>query len=79
MARFEIQVAGHVETRWARALGAEACRLLPEGDTLLLVTAVDAAATYGLIARLRDAGLELVSLTPSDQGEDCPEEPHASR
>jgi hypothetical protein len=79
MTRFEIQVAGHVETRWARALGAEACRLLPDGRSVLLVSAVDAAATYGLIARLRDAGLELVSLTPSDQGDDRPEAPHAPR
>jgi hypothetical protein len=65
MTRYEIQVAGHIEARWARALGAETCRLLPEGRSVLLVTAVDAAATYGLIARLRDAGLELVSFTPS--------------
>ncbi len=65
MNRYEIQVAGHIDARRARALGAETCRLLPDGRSELVVEAVDAAATYGLIARIRDAGLELVSITRS--------------
>ena len=64
MNRFEILVVGHIETRWARALGAEVVRHLPDGRTVLLAAAVDTAATYGLIARLRDAGIELVSINP---------------
>jgi hypothetical protein len=63
MNRYEIRVVGHLDARRARALGAEALCLLPDGDSVLIVAAADAAATYGLLARLRDAGLELVAVT----------------
>jgi hypothetical protein len=71
MNRYEIRVAGHVEARRARALGCEACRGLPDGESVLAFATVDQAATYGLLARLRDAGLELLALeriaeTPSE-------------
>lgn len=63
MNRYEIQVVGHLDARRARALGAEDFRLLPNGDSVLVVSAVDMAAAYGLLARLRDAGLEFVTVT----------------
>jgi len=61
MDRYEIRVAGHLGARRARALGCEELRLLPGGDSLLTFTAADQAALYGLLTRLRDAGLELVA------------------
>ena len=60
MDRYEIRVAGHLDQRRARLLDCEELRLLPEGDSLLVFAAVDQAALYGLLTRLRDAGLELV-------------------
>jgi hypothetical protein len=62
MNRFEIRVVGHLDARRARALGATDWRLLPDGESSLVLFAVDLAATYGIVARLRDAGLELVFL-----------------
>jgi hypothetical protein len=62
MNRYEIRVVGHLDARRARALGCEACRWLPDGDSILVASAVDRAATYGLLARIRDAGLELVAV-----------------
>ncbi len=62
MNRYEIRVVGHLDGRRAHALGAEACHRLPDGDSILVVTAVDQAATFGLLARIRDAGLELVGV-----------------
>jgi hypothetical protein len=62
MNRYEIRVVGHLDARRADALGAEDCRRLPEGDSVLVFSATDQAATYGLLSRLRDAGLELVSV-----------------
>ena len=58
---YEIRVAGHLSERRAHALGCEELRLLPGGDSLLTFTAADQAALYGLLTRLRDAGLELVA------------------
>ncbi|HEX8939805.1 MAG TPA: hypothetical protein VF763_06540 [Candidatus Limnocylindrales bacterium] len=70
MERYEIRVAGRIGERRAHALACEV-RLLPDGDSLLTFPAVDQAALYGLLARLRDAGLVLVSVeraptTPAD-------------
>ena len=61
MDRYEIRVAGHLDQRRAHALGCEELRLLPGGVSLLVFGAVDQAALYGLLTRLRDAGLELVA------------------
>ena len=61
MDRYEIRVAGHLDERRAHALGCEELRVLPGGDSLLVFVAVDQAAVYGLLARLRDAGLGLVA------------------
>jgi len=61
MDRYEIRVAGHLDRRRAHALGCEELRLLPGGDSLLVFAAVDQAALYGLLTRLRDAGLGLVA------------------
>ena len=61
MDRYEIRVAGHLDSRRARFLGCEELRLLPGGDSLLVFVAVDRAALYGLLTRLRDAGLELIA------------------
>ncbi len=75
MDRYEIRVAGHLGQRRAHTLGCDELRLLPDGDSLLAFAAVDHAALYGLLARLRDAGLELVaaerlpaSANPGDDG-----------
>lgn len=61
MDHYEIRVTGHLSQRRAHSLGCEEPRLLPGGDSLLLFEAVDRAAVYGLLTRLRDAGLELVA------------------
>jgi hypothetical protein len=70
MATYEIRVAGHLSRRRVRALGCDELRLLPGGDSLLRFAAIDQAALYGLLTRLRDAGLELLAaervLAPAD-------------
>lgn len=62
MARYEIQVVGHLDVRWVRALGCEELRRLPIGDSVLSFAALDQTALYSVLARLRDAGLVLESV-----------------
>ncbi len=62
MERYEIRVVGQVGVRRAHSLGCEELRLLPDGGSLMVFTAVDQAALYGLLTRLRDAGLGLESV-----------------
>ena len=57
---YEIRVVGHLDTRRVRALGCEELKRLPVGDSVLIFNAFDQTALYGLLARLRDAGLALV-------------------
>jgi hypothetical protein len=64
MNRYEIRVVGHIDAHRARALGASRLRLLPDGESSFVVAATDPAALYGLLARLRDAALELVAVIP---------------
>jgi hypothetical protein len=61
MEHYEIQVVGHLAQSRAHALGCQLLRLLPDGRSVLTFAAVDQAALYGLLGRLRDAGLQLVS------------------
>ncbi|MHB8961202.1 MAG: hypothetical protein ACYDAN_16450 [Candidatus Limnocylindrales bacterium] len=62
MDRYEIQVAGHLDQRRAKSLGCDALRLLPDGGSRLGFAGLDQAAMFGLMTRLRDAGLELIAV-----------------
>jgi hypothetical protein len=71
-ARYEIRVKGHLDARWAAWL--DGMSLTPErdGTTNVHGTVADQAALHGLLQKLRDTGLPLVSVT---QIEDRPTDP----
>ena len=75
MEQYEIQVVGHLDQRRARALGCDRPRLLPGGGSVLVFAATDQAALYGLLGRLRDAGLELVAARRIPEDVDHPTAP----
>jgi hypothetical protein len=70
---YEIRVAESLDPRRAHALGCEELRLLPGGGSLLVFDAADQSALYGLLARLRNAGIELVAVhrivAPAEKGD----------
>jgi hypothetical protein len=59
---FEIRIKGHIDEHWSDWFaGLEITH--PEQDETVLTGAVnDQAALYGLLAKLRDLGLALVSV-----------------
>ncbi len=59
---YRIRVSGHLDDRWSDWLGCLALHLQEDGTTLLVGPVVDQAALHGVIARIRDLGLPLLSV-----------------
>jgi hypothetical protein len=64
--RYEIRVKGHLATRWAAWFEGMAVINEADGTTVLKGTVVDQAALHGLLHKVRDIGLPLLSLTRLD-------------
>jgi len=64
--RYEIRVRGHIDPRWAARF--EGLRLTRDSDgtTLIAGPVADQAALHGLLRRVRDLGLPLVSVLNVD-------------
>jgi hypothetical protein len=65
--RYEIRVKGHLDSRWTAwfdglSVGAES-----DGTTVISGPVVDQAALHGLLQKVRDVGLPLISVTQVDQ------------
>ena len=62
MQNLEIRVKGHLDPKWAEWFDGVTLTHTEDGDTILGGTVRDQAAIYGLIAKLRDLGVSLVSI-----------------
>lgn len=74
-ARYEIRVAGHLDDHWAALLDHAVLDRLTDGSTRLTGELVDQAHLHGLLARIRDVGVPLLSLRTDPVGS----EPDAGR
>jgi hypothetical protein len=63
---YEVRLDGHLETRWAAWFDGMTLRHEPDGSTLLTGPVVDQAALHGLLQKVRDLGLPLLSVTRAD-------------
>jgi hypothetical protein len=61
--RYEIRLRGHLETRWAAWFDGMTLRHEEDGSTVLRGPVADQAALHGLLQKVRDIGLPLVSVT----------------
>jgi hypothetical protein len=59
---YHIRVRGHLEDRWSDWLGDLAIQRRDDGTTVLVGPVVDQAALHGVLARIRDLGLPLLSV-----------------
>jgi hypothetical protein len=66
MQQIEIRVKGHLDRRWSDWFGGLAICHSDSGETILSGSLPDQAALYGIIARLRDLGMSLTSLTSAE-------------
>ena len=61
---YEIRVKGHLDPSWANSMGGLTIIHLPNGETLLTGALPDQAALHGVLDRLRDLGVQLISVNP---------------
>lgn len=68
---YEIRVSGHLSTQWADWFEGLIITLEEDGNTLLSGSIADQAALHGLLKKVRDLGMPLVSVNQvhSKQGE----------
>jgi len=72
MDRYEFRIAGELGERRRHDLGCEPAGMAPAGQSRLVTRPLDQAGLFGLLARLRDAGVELIAverIRPEDQGD----------
>jgi hypothetical protein len=62
--RYEIRLTGHLDARWAAWFDGLTVRYESDGTTVISGSIADQAALHGLLQRVRDLGLTLVSVTP---------------
>ena len=66
---YEIRLKGHLDNRWADWFEGLTITLEEDGDTLLTGPVVDQAALHGLLKKVRDLGMPLVSVSPLEHGQ----------
>lgn len=58
---YEIRVAGHLSANWAARFEGLSIQHQPEGETILCGL-LDQSALHGVLVRIRDLGLKLISV-----------------
>jgi hypothetical protein len=66
MLRVEVRVKGQIDTEWSEWFEGFRITHTDQGETILIGTLADQSAQYGLIAKLRDLGLSLVSMESTE-------------
>jgi hypothetical protein len=66
---YQIRIKGHLDSQWTDWFGGLSITLEDNGDTLLTGPVFDQAALHGLLKKVRDLGLPLVSVSPVERGQ----------
>jgi hypothetical protein len=65
---YEIRIQGRLEDRWTAWFDGMELVTTGDGSTILRGAVVDQAALHGLIEKVRDLGLPLISVTQTPAG-----------
>lgn len=66
---YEIKVEGHLGPEWTDWFGGLTITPEEDGETLLTGPVIDQAALHGLLKKVRDLGLPLLSVNPVEPGQ----------
>ena len=70
-ARYELRVEGHLDEKWADWFGGLTLARQDDGTTTLRGLVTDQAELHGLLAKVRDLGATLISVTTLDAAHDA--------
>jgi hypothetical protein len=66
---YQIRIKGQLNSQWTDWFEGLTITLEEDGDTLLTGPVVDQAALHGLLKKVRDLGMPLVSVSPVEPGQ----------
>ena len=66
---YEFRIKGHLNDRWASRFGDVTITLEDNGNTLLICPVIDQAALHGLLKKVRDLGMPLLSVNFVNPGQ----------
>jgi hypothetical protein len=67
--RYEIRLKGHLDARWANRFEGLSLSYGSDGTTVLSGPVVDQAALHGVLRKVRDLGLPLLSVIEVEPGQ----------
>ena len=67
--RYEIRLKGHLDSRWATWFDGLSLTNESDGTTIIHGPVADQAALHGLLQKVRDLGLPLISVTQAEPGQ----------
>jgi len=63
---YVLRVSGHLDPHWAPSFGGLVLAHDPDGTTTLTGAVADQAELHGILTRIRDLGVTLISLAPTE-------------
>jgi hypothetical protein len=70
---YQVRIKGHLGGQWTDWFGGLSITLEENGESLLTSPVIDQATLHGLLRKVRDLGMPLVSVTRVEPGQ--PDEP----
>jgi hypothetical protein len=73
---YQIVVKGHLDSEWSDWFDGLTIALVDNGETILSGPIIDQAALHGVLIKIRDLGLTLLSLTRIETSREHKVDPH---